>query len=142
MDTDYDASDYRDLVTAYADAARVLKSQAKAPATSAPSIESVPHQREHTASATPSPPTPVAVVAAPSTPSSINLRGSLADLLTSIAPKMARALPTLVEAGVEDVETLLRLREGELGELLAVTALLPFDRIVLASRLRPHLVAS
>lgn len=52
---------------------------------------------------------------------------------------MSRALPLLVEAGVDDVATLLRLQESELRELLALVDLLPFDRVMLGSRLRPFL---
>ena len=52
---------------------------------------------------------------------------------------MLRALPSLVAAGIDDVATLLRLTEMELRNVVALTDLLPFDRIVLVSRLRPHL---
>ena len=136
-DTDYDAAEYRDLVKAYAEAASVLKRQAKARAQSSFAPAAPPPVTAPRSSPTPAP----TAIAQPS-PTSIALNGSRERLLTSIAPKMSRALPTLLEAGVDSVETLLRLQEAELRELLAVTDLLAFDRIVLVSRLRPHLVPS
>ena len=66
--------------------------------------------------------------------------GTLRDLLVSIAPKMVRALPLLVSAGVDDVGTLRRLRPSELEEFLALAGLLPLDRILLKSRLAPRLL--
>ena len=71
---------------------------------------------------------------------SMVIDGTLRDLLVSIAPKMVRALPLLVSAGVDDVGTLRRLRPSELEEFLALAGLLPLDRILLKSRLAPRLL--
>lgn len=151
--TDYDADEYTDMLEAYEQAARVLKVQAKARATpSSPQLAPSSPIAKLAPAPPPSSPTPASQPANSADRWAVRLEGSLEDLLVSIAPKMSRALPSLLEAGVEcvadqssvlssrrDVATLLRLRADELAELLAITDLLPFDRIVLASRLRPYL---
>lgn len=73
----------------------------------------------------------------------MNFDGSLAELLESIHPATKRAAQSLMQAGVDNVPMLLRLREGELRALLGVAdGLLPLDRILLMSRLGPHLAQS
>lgn len=129
-------ADYTNLVAAFAEAARHLKRHAKRPAQ--PALQP---RLARTPISSPSP--AVAAPVTPPPPAELVLDGSLEDLLVSIAPAMARARSTLTDAGIDDVATLLRLREPELRDLLAlVPDLLPLHRILLISRLTPHLAAA
>ena len=67
----------------------------------------------------------------------------LADLLTSLDPKLRSLADAFRSVGVEDAATLLALSKVEFDELLTVdslsAAMTPLQRIFLRTRLRPQL---
>ena len=131
---------YKNLLGAFEEAARLLKRQAKRPARS--NAAPIPPMTSPSPAEAPVAVAPSSAAPAPPSPP-VRLDGTIAELLDSIDPRMGRAADALVEAGVEDVGTLLRLREPELRDLLGlVGGIVPLHRILLLSRLRAFLAQS